>query len=277
MVFVFRLNSRKFSVKRPMISTNKNVSKKRSFHQLSDLQIEELKEEKMKKRSFSKLKWGVTAYREWHEYRLDSVVGYDDVIFRANLDDLTTLDKNDFEYAMCRFIPEVKKKKGEWEFPGRTLYQLCIAIQSYLKKNKIMWKLVDGPDFNNLRTVLDNVMKQRAEQNIGTVTRQAQLISYEHESKLWDDGILGEETPDQLRDTVLFLLGINLALRAGDEHYHLRRDSNDKKSQLVFERNQVGDRCLVYYEDTCTKTNDGGLKHMHKECKIVWIFQTKRM
>ena len=74
---------------------------------------------------------------------------------------------------------------------------------------------------------------------------------------------------------MLFLLGINLALRAGDEHYHLRRDSNDKKSQLVFERNQVGDRCLVYYEDTCTKTNNGGLKHMHKECKIVWIFPNK--
>ena len=113
---------------------------------------------------------------------------------------------------MCRFIAEVKKKKGEGEFPGRTLYQLCVAIQSYLKKNKIMWKLVDSPDFNNLRTVLDNVMKQRAEQNIGTVTRQAQLISYEHESRLWDDRILEEETPDQLRGTVLFLLGINIAL-----------------------------------------------------------------
>ena len=43
----------------------------------------------------------------------------------------------------------------------------------------------------------------------------------------------------------------------------------------LFERNQVGDRCLVYYEDTCTKTNDGGLKHMHKERKIVWIFPSK--
>ena len=118
-------------------------------------------------------------------------------------------------------------------------------------------------------------MKQRAEQNIGTVKRQAEFISYEHENELWSRGILGEDNPDQLRDTVLFLLGINLALRAVDEHYSLRRDSQEKSSQLSFQRNSKGDRCLVYHEDTCTKTNNGGLKHMQKERKIVWIYPNK--
>ena len=61
------------------------------------------------------------------------MVNYDDTIFMANLDDVINLNKNDFEYAMCRFIPEVKKKKGEGQFPGRMLYELCVAIQSYLK------------------------------------------------------------------------------------------------------------------------------------------------
>ena len=52
---------------------------------------------------------------------------------------------------------------------------------------------------------------------------------------MWKNNILGEETPEKLRETVLFLLGINLGLCAGDEHYALRRGTKDKPSQLSFE------------------------------------------
>ena len=43
-------------------------------------------------------------------------------------------------------------------------------------------------------------------------------------------------------------------------------------SQLSFRRNKTGIRCLVYQEDTVTKTNDGGLNHMRKDRKIVWVY-----
>ena len=69
---------------------------------------------------------------------------------------------------------------------------------------------------------------------------------------------MGKEKPDQLCDTVLFLLGINLGLIAVKEHYALRHDSDSKPSQLSFERDCSGTRCLVYREDSVTKTNDGG-------------------
>ena len=86
---------------------------------------------------------------------------------------------------------------------------------------------------------------------------------------------MGDDTPDKLRSTVLFLLGINLALRAGDEHYYLRRDVPGKSLQLSFERNEKGVRCLVYREDNVTKTFDGGLKDLKKERKIVWIYPSE--
>ena len=58
--------------------------------------------------------------------------------------------------------------------------------------------------------------------NIGVVKKQANFITYEMEEKLWKFGILGEENPDQLRNTDLFLIGINVHLFAIEEHYALR-------------------------------------------------------
>ena len=46
----------------------------------------------------------------------------------------------------------------------------------------------------------------------------------------------------------------------------------NKSSQLSFQRDSNGVRCLVYHEDTSTKTNDGGLKQMKKERKVVWVY-----
>ena len=51
----------------------------------------------------------------------------------------------------------------------------------------------------------------------------------------------------------------------------------NKKSQLSFELNEKGVKCLVFREDTCTKTNDGGLNQMRKERKIVWIYPSKNL
>ena len=80
-----------------------------------------------------------------------------------------------------------------------------------------------------------------------------------------------------MRNKVLFLIGINCSLRAGDEHHDLRRSTLTKPSQFSFERNDKEERCLVYREDTVTKTNDGGLAHMHKECKIVWVYPSQNL
>ena len=52
----------------------------------------------------------------------------------------------------------------------------------------------------------------------------------------------------------------------------LCRDMPNKASLLSFERDSRGIRCLVYCEDTGTKTNDTGLKQVRKECKVVWVF-----
>ena len=188
--------------------------------------------------------------------RLDKVV-VDEEIERADLNNLEQLEKSDLEYALCRFICEVRKVKDDGEYPGRTLYQMICSIQNFLRKNDVNWRLVHRDEFIQFQRVLDMVMQERAAKVIGTVKKQAQVISLEYENQLWAKGLLGEDTPDKLRDTVLYLLGVNLALRAGDKHHALRRLGGCVPSQLIFEINHCNLRCLVYREDTVTKTNKG--------------------
>ena len=58
-------------------------------------------------------------------------------IYFANLRDLPTLTKDNLQHALCRFVPEVTKKKGVGPYPGKTLYQMIVTIQKYLWVNKI--------------------------------------------------------------------------------------------------------------------------------------------
>ena len=241
------------------------------FNFMSDARIQSLKTVTLKKRTESKMNWGVKAYNEWREERLLKF-NYDVGIYEANLNDLASLKLENFQHAMCYFIPEVTKSKGEGLYPGRTLYQMVVSIQKYLNINKIPWKIIEGPEFNDLKTVLDNVMKERTAMNLGVKKKQAEFIPYSYESEMWEQGILGEDSPDRLRDTVLFLIGRQCALRASDEHYYLRRPTPTEPSQLSFELNPSGLKCLVYREDTISKTHDGGLKDMRSDRKEVWVY-----
>ena len=65
-------------------------------------------------------------------------------------------------------------------------------------------------------------MKEHAAQNVGLTKKQTQVISMNFENSLWDKKVLGDENGDKLRSTVLFIMGVNCALRVGDEHYALR-------------------------------------------------------
>ena len=197
-----------------------SVSKARKFNFVSDAKITALKTATLKKRTESKMNWAVKSFIDWREERLINF-NYNVAIYYSDLSDLANLKLENFREAMCYFIPEVTKSKGEGLYPGCTLYQMCMSIQKYLNVNKIPWKIIEGSEFEDVKTVLDNVMKERTALNIGVKKRKAEVISYKYEEEMWSKGVLGEDCPDRLRDTVLFLIGNHCTLRASDEHYYL--------------------------------------------------------
>ena len=118
---------------KPKLSTARTVSRK--FNSVSEDKIAQLKKFQMKKRSEIKMMWAVRAFQDWRNSRLSDIENFDNVIFEANLNNVQGLSKEVFEYAMIRFIPEVTKLKTGEDYPGKTLYEMCVAIQKYLNVN----------------------------------------------------------------------------------------------------------------------------------------------
>ena len=66
----------------------------------------------------------------------------------------------------------------------------------------------------------------------------------EHEQILWGKGILREDSPDKLRQTVFFFIGIRFGLRGLKEQYELRRYPGSQINIVKID----GKDALVYRE-----------------------------
>ena len=118
-------------------------------------------------------------------------------------------------------------------------------------------------------------MKERKVLGLGNDEKIADIITFAMEKDLWDRGFMGDDSPLKLQRAVYFGLGMQCYLRSKQDHYSLRRWTPSRGSQLTFENNTEGVRCLVYREDHVTKTHDGGLNDMKHKHKEVVIFPNK--
>ena len=139
---------------------------------------------------------------------------------QCDIDDVDTVTRENLCYAMTRFITEVRHIDGK-PFPGKTLYEIVVCIQMYLETYGFTWKLIDDVEFVELKFTLDNIMKALTASGVGVVVKQASVLSFSDENFLWENGFLGTSNPQQLLNTVVFVLGISCALHAGKEHHAL--------------------------------------------------------
>ncbi len=201
-----------------------------------------------------KMLWAITLYREWW-YRRCSQPACPPQIRWSNIEKPQTLHLTNFQNALCCFVNKVRRKDQK-EFLGETLKQIVIMLQLYLEKQGFNYKLIDDLLMSKFRNTLDNLMKKHAAQGLGH--RDSSLsIDLEDEDSLWEKNVLGNSDPDQLRDTVFFLLGINFALCGGEEHKNLRAPGHNP--QLTLGKDRAHERFLQYREDVKGKTHQGGL------------------
>jgi hypothetical protein len=137
----------------------------------------------------------------------------------------------------------------------------------YLHDKNKPYKLLSDPSFGELQNCVDNLMKVRAERGLGLYKKQAQVLSLEKERKLWDMGLLGCDDAKTLLDTMLYLIGLNFALRSGEEHRSL------SWGQLSL--HEDGDSRWLQYTEKISKTNRRGLKDVGVERKQVKAYARK--
>ncbi len=87
---------------------------------------------------------------------------------------------------------------------------------------------------------------------------------------MWKTGILSEAQPKQLCETVLYLLGLHLALRGGDEHKRLHQPGFNPQIEIT--TNLTGNKMLVYHEDLVSKTHQGGIDSRKTDQRIVNVY-----
>ncbi|ESO85678.1 hypothetical protein LOTGIDRAFT_155169 [Lottia gigantea] len=175
---------------------------------LNQNDLNNLVKDGLSKKTESKSKWAVNLFQKWRAHRDGLNVEHRDILHLSN-EHLNML----FGY----FIAEIKNEKGD-DYKPNTLLEIIISIQYYMRQNGRFLSMMDDGDFRGMKAVLDSKMKDLNRQGKGVQRRQADIINEKHENMMWNNGILGTSSPQQLLDTLVFQLSLHFALRAGQEH-----------------------------------------------------------
>ena len=223
----------------------------------TDLQVEQAKHTGIPKKTLQDTKYCVSLWQKWVQHR--------EVTNNDTIPELEQISKIELDYWLSRFVLEVRKKNGS-VYPPNTLVHLCSGIM-----RQIRWggrpeiDIFKDEAFASFRSTLDAEMKRLQSQGIGTLKKQAEIITVEEEDQLWEMKILGDLTPKSLVDTMIFYNGLFFALRSGDEHKQLRL----RPCQIQVMESQSKKPYLKYVEDI-SKNHPGGLKCRNMAPKTVY-------
>ena len=224
--------------------------------------IELFKKERIPLTTQKKVKWVITTFQMW----LSDWSGRKDGMEKISKP-LQEMSLIQMDYCFQFFFVEVRKSDGNL-YPPRTLKEMAAALQHYvtytLKKTISLFKDVE---FSSSREALDSAMKKSAACGTVKPRKRAAFIPEEKELELWHNGSFGTSNPQQLLDTVLYHLGLHLALRACQEHRNLCYGDS---SQLVLE--MIDSEKGVKYTENCSKNKSFGIRQANLEPKITYVY-----
>ena len=126
--------------------------------------------------------------------------------------DLNSVTDTNLAVWTSRFVLEVQNKDSE-HFPPNTLYSLVMGLQRQLRgAARCINILTDAHSFQ-VRQVLDSEMQQLRGQVLDTKLKKAEPLTNVDEDVLWQKGALGDHSPQCLLDTLIFYIGMNVALK----------------------------------------------------------------
>ena len=209
--------------------------------------------------------WAANTWREWADHRKKISSEFPPALDRIN--------NKELNYWMARFVVEARNKKGD-VYEGGTLYCLCCGVQRFIRTERrnaaVRGQLCDldifkDSSFEYFRTVLDSVLKDLRQSGVGLKKKRAEVITEDLEEKMWNENVLGDDTPEKLLHTLIFCFGLNFALRSGHEHRKLRPDMLSLKEPP----NAIA---YLLYTESGSKNRQGGLKERKVPNKVIKYF-----
>ena len=174
--------------------------------------------------------WSKTTFDAWRQYRAKNGS------FVPDLQDMGVCDINKW---LSKFVVEVRRKDGA-PYPPRSLYQLCVGLLRYMRENGNHLNFLDekNSQFYEFRQALSARMSELTSAGVGTVPRQADPITRENETIMWEKGVLGDSSAKSMLNTVFFYNCKLFGLRGVDEHRNLAVDQfelqEDPQPSLIF-------------------------------------------
>jgi hypothetical protein len=226
--------------------------------------IEAFKKSRIPEKTQKKVDWAVRIYHDWWNVWK---VRIDDGVCKV-FKELKEMSVGEMDYVLQFFFSELRKKNGD-QYPPRTIKEIAACVQHFLNyQMKIPLSLFKDVQFMATREAMDAAMKKSAKDGFVKEKKRAALITWDEEETMWANGTFGISSPGQLIDTLIFNLGLHLALRASQEHHDLLFGP---KSQLVLTTYDA-EECLKYTERT-SKNKSFGIHNSRMEPKVSYIFK----
>ena len=221
-------------------------------------EVKQARQARIPKKTQTDTRYCIRIWKSWSEHR--NSVEKNELV----PEDITTLDCEQLQYWLSRFVLEVRKKSG-LEYPPNTLHHICCGLLRHLGENgRPEIDIFKDSNFADFRATLDGEMKCLQSLGLGTKKRQAEPLTEAEENLLWSSGVLGDHSPQALVDTIFFMNGIYFALRSGQEHRKLRFDP--PQIELV---EHAGEWAYLQYREDISKNNPGGIKGRKLKPKVV--------
>ena len=182
----------------------------------TDSDVEEAKKRAVPRNTEKNTSWAVNIWKQWSAHRRQTCTSYCD--WPTHLLIVHPTEMNNW---LSKFVQEARKKNGD-HYPPDTLYCICSGLLRFVRETRPEINIFKDPTFAGFQRTLDSEMKRLRSLGLGVKKRQAEPITTDEESLLWEKGLLGDSSPQALLDTMLFLCGIHFALRSGEEHRSLQ-------------------------------------------------------
>ena len=192
--------------------------------------------------------WAFNVFKEWLKFYAsgeseEPVVEYVEA-------DLFSEDAEKVCAIMCKFVLEARQQNGNHYSP-KTLLQLSTNLQSWaLAQNPNACRFMDArdPSFHPFHNVLNNTSKKLLASGVGSVKKQAKVITPDEEDILWSKGVIGTHTPTSLLNAVFFYCGVYFCLRGGNEHRQLKLSQFEFKEVTNPTDSAKMVKCVIYTE-----------------------------